>query len=256
MKQTTSFPYGVDINTIGLSELPHSSKNFEYEVNLPEYFSSDSKYKSIDENMDLIAEVNCSATLYREVFTSKNELQLIIKIPRENVSVNFNIDVLVVVNKDVIWEGQPLQKGMPIAHFGSFKKDIDNRSKGLISFEISENNQISIATSNNTIVIQIPKKQYQFLIKKQNDKMVKEILTSQFAQIALLEACNYLKEGSKSDHLIWYKELLSRWRKYAPEDKGFPDELDHLKFVSDLLKNPSISLVNHLIAVEKQKEDE
>ncbi|WP_010136514.1 hypothetical protein [Ochrovirga pacifica] len=256
MKQATSFPYSVEIHTIELSELPHSSINFEYEIRLPDYFISDNKYKTIKSNIDVIAEVNCSATMFRKVFKAKNDTLVIIQIPRKNVAVNFNIDVLVVANKNIIWEGQQIQKGMPIAHFGSHKKDIDNRSKGLISFETSENNQLTIATAGNTIVIQIPKKQYEFLVKKQNDKLVKEVLTSQFAQIALLEACKYLKEGSNLDHLLWHKALLSKWRKYSSQETGFPNEKDHLKFISDMLKNPSISLVNHLIAVEKQNEDE
>lgn len=256
MKQTTNFPYDVDVHTIDLKELPHSSNSFEYEVALPDYYVTHNKFIDVIDHIDLIAETNCSSTMYRSVITASTDSKLIINIPRNKVNLNFKIDILLVANKEFNWDSQILQKGMPIAHFGSFKKDIDNRSTGLISFETSEGNDIFISNSDHTIKIKIPKKQYEFLLKKQNSLMVKRILTSQFAQIALLEACKELKENSKRDNLIWYKELLSRWRKFSDNNDDYPQETDYLRFVQDLLEKPSIKLIDYLIAEEKQKQDE
>lgn len=256
MKQTTKFPYDVTIQTIVLQELPHTPEAFEYEITLPDYYVTDSKYTNVQSNIDLIAETNCSATMYREVFTTSGTLKLLIAIPRNKVSVNFTIDLLLVANKEFSWDSQVLKKGMPIAHFGSFKKDIDNRSTGLISFEITDEDKISISNSDHTIIIKIPKKQYNFLMEKKNSLSIKHILTSQFAQIALLESSRELKENSKRDNLIWYKELLARWHKFSDNDVAYPQESDHFPFIKELLENPSIKLVDYLIAEEKQKQNE
>jgi hypothetical protein len=256
MKQTTNFPYDVAIQTIDLKELPHTPEAFEYEVILPDYYATDSKYTDVQSNIDLIAEANCSATMYREVFATTGDLKLIIIIPRNKVNVNFTIDLLLVANKKFSWDDQILKRGMPIAHFGSFKKDIDNRSTGLISFETTDENELFISNSDHTIIIKIPKKQYDYLIRKQNSLLEKKILASQFAQIALLESCKELKENSKRNNLIWYKELMTRWYKFSGTDSGYPQDTDHLKFVSNLLQNPSIKLVDYLIAEEKHNENE
>lgn len=256
MKQTTNFPYDVAIQTIDLIELPQSADYFEYEILLPDYYLTDEKYHEVAENLELIAETNCSATMYREVFDQSNNFTLSIAIPRNRVSVKFNIDILLVAKREFNWDSQLIQKGMPIAHFGSFQKDIDDRSTGLISFESTDEDKISISNADHTIKIKIPVDQFKFLIEKQNSLLVKQILTSQFAQIALLESCKELKENSKRDNLIWYKELLSRWRKFSDNEDEYPQESDHLKFVSDLLQNPSIKLIDYLIAEEKQKKDE
>jgi hypothetical protein len=256
MKQTTNFPYDVEIQTLHLEELPHNPDCFVYAVTLPDYFKGDNKYVNIINNLDLIAEVNCSATMHRNVIGTNTVDKLILTVPRNKVSVSFTIDLLLVANKEFEWDSQVLKRGMPIAHFGSFKKDIDKRSTGLIEFETTEGNEVFISTSDHTIKIKIPKKHYEFLLKKQNSLLVKNILTSQFAQIALLEACKDLKENSKRDNLIWYRELLNRWQKFSQHESEYPQESDHLRFVQDLLKKPSIKLVNYLIAEEKQKQDE
>jgi hypothetical protein len=254
MKQSANFPYDVEIQIIELLELPQSSESFEYEIKLPEYYTTDSKYQHIQDNIDLIAETNCSATLYRNVISTKSNSKLTITVPRNKVNINFTIDLLLVANKEFSWENQLLQKGMPIAHFGSFKKDIDTRSTGLISFEKFDGKEILISNSDHTIKIKIPEIQFEYLMQKQNSLLVKEILTSQFAQIALLEACKELNENSKRNNLFWYKELLNKWRKLSGYDE-YPQDSDHLKFVNDILKNPSIKLVNHLIATDKQDQD-
>lgn len=256
MKQSTNFPYDVAIHSIGLNELASTSETFEYDAVLPEYFTTDNKYRPIQTDIDFIAEVNCSATLYREVFTSNGASTLLMKIPRDKVNVSFTIDLLLVANKEIKWDSQTLNKGMPIAHFGSFKKDIDNRSTGLISFEATEGEEITISNVDHTIRIQIPQKQYQYLSSGQNSLLVKNILTSQFAQIALLESCKELKENSKRDNLIWYKELLSRWRDFSGTNEGYPQETDYLKFVTNLLESPSIKLIDYLIEEEKANQDE
>jgi hypothetical protein len=256
MKQTTNFPYDVAIHTVDLKELPQSADCFEYEIILPDYYLTDEKYLEVAENLELIAETNCSATMYREVFDQSENFTLSIAIPRNKVSVKFSIDILLVAKKEFNWDSQQLRKGMPLAHFGSFQKDIDNRSTGLISFESTYEDKISISNSDHTIKVKIPVHQFKFLIEKQNSLLVKQILTSQFAQIALLESCKELKENSKRDNLLWYKELLSRWRKFSNNEDEYPQESDHLKFVSDLLENPSIKLIDYLIAEEKQKKDE
>lgn len=256
MKQTTSFPYDVAIQTIELKELPHTPEAFEYEITLPDFYVTDSKYTNLQRDIDLIGEINCSATIYREVFSTSAALNLFVSVPRQKVSVNFNIDLMLVANKEFNWDSQVLKKGMPIAHLGSFKKDIDNRSTGLISFETTNEETISVSNSDHTIIIRIPQKQYKFLIEKQNSSLVKHILTSQFAQIALLESCKELKENSKRNNLIWYKELLSRWQKFTDYSEDYPQETDHFPFIKDLLENPSIKLIDYLIMEEKQKQNE
>ena len=91
MKQTTNFPYNVDVHTIHLKELPQNSDSFEYEVVLPDYYAKDNKFIDFKKNIDLIAETNCSATMYRKVFSVNTDSELIISIPRNKVHINFNI---------------------------------------------------------------------------------------------------------------------------------------------------------------------
>lgn len=253
MKQSTNFPYDVDIHTIDLKELSPTPDTFEYEAILPEYYSKDSKYAPILSNIDLIAEVNCSATMFRKVYPISSSKTLSISIPKQKVNVKFGLDLLLVANKEFLWDSQNIKKGMPIAHFGTFSKNIDNRSSGLISFESSDEEKISISNSDHTIKVKIPDKQFDYLMRTQHSLLTKKVLTSQFAQIALLECCKELKCNSKRDNLIWYQELLSRWYKYSKQKDDFPQEIDHLRFVQYLLKNPSVSLIDHLIS-ERSKD--
>ena len=76
--------------------------------------------------------------------------------------------------------------------------------------------------------------------------MVKNILASQFAQIALLEACQKIKDNS-NDHLLWQKELKRKWKQYSKDDKEGPNDDEILTFVNYILENPSEKLLEYLV---------
>lgn len=256
MKANTNFPYDVKVisaNKLAIQELENDDDSFEYEIKVPDMVLHDSKYEHIKDKLKIVAEVNCSSTMWRQTFSSKNLNGISFSVPKKMVFKSFSISILILFDQDSIWDGKKLKKGMPIIYLGSFKVDLEPNKQGLLSFKPNNEDFISYSFSQDAINILIPNKKYDWLLKHKHDPTVKQILTSQIAQVALIEACNNLGDETLN-HLKWQKELIRKWQEYKTDGSEVPKGEDVLNLVNYILKNPSDSLIDFLIQKEESNE--
>lgn len=251
MKETTNFPYDViKANTkLQLQDLSRGDDQYVYLLKVPDFISADQNVITNKDSLVLAAEINCSSTMYREVVVSESLDEIQVEIDKKLVFDSFSIDVLMLLSKNADWHRQSLNKGMPIAHLGSFRMDLETRSQGLISFCKHDSNtatNIEYSYRDQSVHIIFPEERFQWLTQNRHSPLLKSILSSQFGQIALIGACQRMKDTG-NDHLLWYKELKNRWKVYNKDDSDFPEGDEIIPFVSSLLKNPSDTLINYLI---------
>lgn len=243
MKQSTPFPYNVLTGSIQVQLEEETENEFIYHIDFPDWFKNEEEYINNSRCIDLAVEINCSSTIYREVFKT-NQIELTFPISKDDVAIRYEIDVLAIANDEMEWMGKIINKGGPVAHFGRYLFDIDKRSKGIIEFTGDPNSkELKILNSDHTIMIELPSEKFEYIKRKQYNKLMKSVLASNFAQIALLESCKEIKQESSRSHLNWFEALLQEWRKYN-NDKEYPGNDDHLPFVKYLLKNPSLKLLD------------
>jgi hypothetical protein len=251
MKQTSKFPYGViTINTIQLESTTNVDINkYSYKLTVPDLIIDN---KTIDwENAELIAEATCSATMFRKCFKSDIIREINIDIDKKDIYHSISIDVIILFKNNTDWNSQYVRKGMPIAHLGSFKIDLETNSQGLISFLSNDDaNTIEYSYSDNSIGIKIPRDKFEWLLRNKHNPLVKNILNSQFAQIALIEASKNIKDDT-NNHLLWQKELLKRWKSFNGSN-DFPEDHEILPFVNSILENPSENLLNVLMQTNNE----
>lgn len=259
MKNTTNFPYNVKVcskNEPQLEVLEPDTDNLNYMVSIPPFVLQGVEYEQVKDKLELVAEVNCSSTMYRYLATSSNLESIKITVSQNCVFDSFGIDVIIVFKEEAQWDGLTMHKGMPVAHIGSFSVYLENRSQGLISFFPNEDKQeIAYSFNDNTIQINIPRAQFDWLLANQFDPLIKNLLSSQFAQIALIEACQKLKD-SGNDHKMWYKELRNKWFDYTKDGREYPEDDEIVGFVNSILISPSMSLINYLIDYRNRERDE
>jgi len=246
MKQTTNFPYDVTIiNDIQLESIQNEDLDkYSYKLTVPENILVDN---TIDwPNAELIADATCSATMYRKCYRSANNGEISIDIEKKDIYHSISIDVIILFKNAGYLNSQNVSKGMPIVHLGSFKIDLEASSHGLISFLLNDNSEkVEYSYSDNSIGIRIPKSKFNWLHRNKHNPLVKNILSSQFAQIALIEACKKMKDET-NNHLLWQKELLKRWNS-SNKNNEFPEDYDILPFVNSILENPSEKLLDVLM---------
>ena len=257
MKNNTNFPYDVKVlagNSIELKESEHTKQRYLYTLQVPEMVLHELKYKAVSSFLSLVAEINCSSTMYREIISTNNLSRMLVSIEKHLVYDTFTVDALIVFNQDTIWDDLPVKRGMPICHLGSFKIELDSRARGLITFLPNENEEnVKYAFSDNTIRIYLPAEKYKWILSKKHNPLIKLILSAQFAQIALMDACQRMRDAT-SDHLLWQQELKYRWKSFSDNDKEFPDDHEIIPFIDHVLQNPSLSLISYLI--ENSNHDE
>lgn len=255
MKHSFSFPYDVKLAVCDLEELNPTDDFFRYRVKIPQWILKDSRFKELLPKCSLVAELNCSATIYRKCMKSESLTELITEIPKDKVYDRFILDVILLVNENVSWDDQHLTNGMPLAHLGSFKIDLQSRAQGLISFVEHDKDEFKNLFNDNMIQVLIPKGQFEWLVLKTKNPLVKSLLNAQFAQLALIEGC-HLMQSQAYDHLLWQQELKSKWNSFSDQEKEFPDSDEISSFVNHILKNPTKNLFEFLIESDKNKEDE
>ena len=250
MNHTINFPYDVKVYTSTLirSSIDDTGVDcYTYSFETPSSLLLDKKYQEFWDKVELVAEVNCSPTFYRETHVSSNTNKISIDIPKSMVYHEFTIDVIIVFKEDIFWDGQLIRKGMPMAHLGSYKIDLEDRfAEGLIVFMLDEKlEETKNYFGNELIEVHIPAEQFTWLVANQRDPLVTSILSSQFAQIALIEACMHLKSSNNS-HLPWYRELQRLWKEYDKNNSDFPEDEEIVQFVSHILKMPTTRLFEQL----------
>lgn len=249
MKQTTNFPYDVKVtaqkNQAEPKEIDPTAESFRYEYSVPAYVTDDPLISLLNDKLDLVAEINCSATMTRLMCTGAHIGKIEFEIPMVTVEDSFSIDLMFLLKESADWDGMTLTKGMPLAHLGSFKVYLDEGAQSLFSFMTNDKDEVEYSFSDNQIHVKIPQEQFDWLLQRRNHPMVKGILSSQFAQIALLEACQHLRD-KKNDHMLWFKALTKKWLDYSKGDGEIqPSEFG--PFVNYILENPSVSLIKVVI---------
>jgi len=256
MKNTTNFPYDVKVaeaNRIILED--HSDHDyFKYHVKLPDAIFNENKYRKVDGKVEIVADISCSATMFRKVEKANSMSEIEICFAKNKVYSRFRIDLIAVFKDATVWDNSSVDKGMPIVHLGSFKIDLETRTQGLILFKPNEDtDDVNYSYTLDSIQILLPENKFNWLLKNKHNPLVKNILSSQFAQIALIEACHKMKDGT-NDHLLWHKELKNKWNNYKKDAKEYPEDTDIVPFVNEILKSPSQNLLNYII--ENQERDE
>ena len=249
MKQTTNFPYDVKVSAqkkqAEPKELDPTADSFRYEYSVPAYIMDDALLSPLIDKLDLVAEINCSSTMTRLMCLGVHIGKIEFEIPIATVEDSFSIDLMLLLKESADWDGMTLKKGMPLAHLGSFKVYLDEGAQSLFSFMTNDKDEVEYSFSDNQIHVKIPQQQFDWLLQRQNDPLVKGILSSQFAQIALLEACQHLRD-KKNDHMLWFKALTKKWLDYSKGD-GEIQSSEFGPFVNYILENPSVSLIKVVI---------
>jgi len=251
MKNNTNFPYDVRVQSGRLVHVKNQetySNYITYRFESPSFISFDEKYQRIHHQIQLVAEVNCVSTIYREVFKSDDLSEIVFNIPKKDVNNQLIIDCIVVFKEKTEWDDQEVMPGMPVAHLGTFEIElIEKRSRGLLVFVSDDKiKEVKNDFRNEKIEVRIPKHQYEWLLRNQADPVVSAILSSQFGQIALIEACMKMQVNQSLDHLPWFIELSRLWKQYNKSGNDFPDNEEITGFVSHILKKPTSYLLERL----------
>lgn len=255
MKYNIKFPYPIEVVPLKAPELVGETSSFyEYRINVSRVVLDDNVLIENLESLVLVAEVNCSATMYRECFKSDCFEYIDLLIKKENISNRFEIDCMILATEDIPFETHLLKKGMPFMHLGSHTFRLNSSRKGLITFVPSDNkDKLEFDFNDNVIKILLPKNEYDELLRMKGTPMVKNLLLV-YAQFALLEACNYLVEDSTKLHTQWYEELHRRWEE-DNEEGTYPAPEEHYKFVESVMQNSNIELARTIINNEKQSNE-
>ena len=254
-----SLPYRIIRESNASFKQNHTEDCYNYTAITP-----DLTILSIPENLKskvkLVAEINCSSTMYRTCIQSNEVEKIEISIPKDEVKIRFTIDLMYISNDNIDYLEQRFNKGQVLAFLGRKSVNIDARRQSLISFDkLESGNEIEYSFTNHCIKVRMPKKQFNQILKKQHAPLFKSVFSSPLAQLALLQGCRHLEAGSSKNHLLWFKELENLWKKLrnpADNEKDYPDVDDYLPFVNKILKNPSIRLIDDLIKSEQRENNE
>lgn len=262
MKVTTNFPYKVDIDNrfCEFDLVNQSEETLTYKIITPKNY-----FNGLDRNMlDLLnsgnyqigVELNCSSTIFRKWYKTQNIDEFTIEIDRKNVANNFTLQVMVLVNKDLFEKGVMLRKGMPVAILGDYTTSLEGESFSLFQFQEAQNDTISYNFDSDCLIIFLPKKHFEYLQLQKENPTISIILLSHFAQLALKDALKYFMEDDSHADLNWFIELKNKWKEFSKTDDEFPSEEEHQDFIDFILKDPSISLVDHFISQFKNVDDD
>ncbi len=253
MRQNIRFPYNVFKRSVS-PDFEYLDNDYIYKLKVPDIVFSFSGimdyFNDIDDlitNSELTTELNCSATMYRKCFISDEIDSIEVKIPRDKVRKRFSLDTMIIATDNLSRQGAIIEKGMPLAHLGTKSLVINDRKQSLFTFQVAEDGDISYSYTSDSIIINLPEKEF-FKLKRYKDlPLFKDLIASQLGQIALLQACNYLKEGSSYSHTMWYNELLKRWRRFDNSEDSYPEVSDYLNLINDILKDPSLGFIKTMI---------
>lgn len=256
MKSNIKFPYPIEVKELKQPELLNNNSNYyNYRISMPKEVLNDDGLIVNLEKLLLVAEVNCSATMYRECFLSDCFEYIDVSIKKENLDSKFEIDCMMLAKEEIEFDNYRLDKGMPFMHLGSYSYKLDKSRKGLIDFiATDEKDKTGFDFNDDTISILLPRNEYADLSKMSGIPIVKQLLLN-YAQLALLEACKHLTENNSKDHTPWYKELHRRWEE-DNEIGSYPPPKEYFDFVEGVLKHPNIELARIIINNEKSEDEQ
>ncbi len=208
----------------------------------------------------LIAEVYCSYTMYRRVFVQ--EFSYNIEIPLDNLKNKVEAIFMIIANQDIPNYSNSsvrndaqdmefyIEKGEVLAYFGEFSFELDLKGMGLESIvkirskESSRTSDVEYIYSEESIIIELPKNDYEALKKYVYNVDFQKLLVSSILQTALIHAC-YKLSNDQYDEKNWFRALRIHWQK-SHHESHFPEVDEVAEFVENLLKQPSHMLVKTL----------
>lgn len=251
MKSNIKFPHPIKVMDQAEPQFENqSSGSYIYKLDIPDAVLLDPIFDKRFRSLVLVAEVNCSATMYRECFKSDHYESIQIEIDKNNISDKFEIDYMFLAKETTVIDSFRLDKGMPLIHLGSFAYRLDRSNRSLILFAASENkDRLEFDLNGDEIKVLLPQKEYDALMRMQGLPVVSKLLEN-FGQLALLEACRFLHEESSREYTLWFRELYHRWEQYY-EEGSYPTPDQYFEFIDDILKNSSIELARIIIQNEE-----
>lgn len=207
----------------------------------------------LNENVNLIAEVNCSGTLFRKIYFIRDKLlkdgKTNIEIDRNLIAGNYVVEIIVVATDTVKLIGSFTHHfGDIIAYLGEYKFNTDIASKGLIVFkENSDLKDPNFLYNDNVIQVELPSKLFTDYKKHRNFPLYKRLIVGQYAFTALLGAVGFLNESdaNEKENLAWFNELKVRWDDFKDTDDEFPNQKNKLLLVNEILNHPTTELMNY-----------
>lgn len=241
---------------------PTVSREISYDENSKEIVFN---YKIVDlsedyrlmlkhEKIALICEVNCSYTLYREVYSTYED-QLIFEIPDHDLKNKVELQVMLIAIKDIgnftslnfssELRGQffSIEKGDVLGILDTTTLDID--AAGLIVSDfvkISENlldDHTRYEFDQNALFIKLPKAQIEKLQTLKNNPNLENILISTLISPALIHALHLLKEDNEESfqEKAWFRALKEK----SEEILGVPypsDQSEIALLLDGILEKP------------------
>ena len=207
----------------------------------------------ISNSVNLIAEVNCSGTLYRKVFFIKDELlkegKTAIEIDSDLIAGNYIVEIIAIATEKVKLIGSFTHHfGDIVAYLGEYKFNTDIACKGLIVFkENSDLKDPNFLYNDNVIQVELPSKLFEDYKNLRNHPLYKRLIVGQYAFTALLGAVGYLNEieANEKENLAWFSELKVRWDDFKDTDDEFPNQKNKLLLVNEILNHPTSELMNY-----------
>lgn len=215
--------------------------------------------------VSLIAEVFCSYTMFRQciLLDKGREFSLSLDLLKTKVECYFfiisNETIENYNNSAVIDEFSHdeffVEHGDVLAFLGDYKFDLDLKGTTVESFikireKLTSSNGVDYIFTNDSIILEINKREYEKIKKYHLNPDYQQILISSLLQPALIHAC-YKLQNEEYEEKAWYRTLMLRWEKLKNiEEVPTADEIP--EFVESLLSDPTNKLVNVLESIDEK----
>lgn len=256
-------------------EITPDDENYKITVNLS-HDNEDLARLVTNEKAEYFCEVNCSATLFRNIYINRTS-RIYFEIPKKHVKGRVDFSCVLVANQyltnyqnskahdDYSGFRFDIDAGDILAYFGSFSFEADinyQKLKAVASFmEVVENKDPNaiythIDLSKNKIEIQLPSKEYQTFASSSISKELKfaSIFHSSIVLNALLTALHSIENYNEK---LWTKVIKYRLAN-EPQFKGASiDDVENIPEIAQkLLGNPFNRLMSGLNTIIESTDDD
>ncbi|MDR6517323.1 hypothetical protein [Chryseobacterium camelliae] len=213
----------------------------------------------------LMAEVFCSYTMFRQciLLNHKRKFSVNLDLLKTKVECYFfiisNETIENYSNSSVIQEFSNdkffIEYGDVLAFLGDYKFELDLKGTTVESFikireKLINSSGVEYIFTNNSIILEINKREYEKIKKYHLNPDFQQILISSLLQPALIHAC-YKLQNEEYEEKAWFRTLMLRWEKLKnTEEPPTADEIP--QFVESLLSDPMNRLVDVLENIDEK----
>lgn len=225
----------------------------------------------INDEAELIAEIFCTYTMFRECRKLDSDFK--IKIPINQLKNKVECLFFIVSNKDLEdYKNSSvkdpyketlfvIEKGDVLAFLGDYSFDLDLKGTTIDSFlKIRKKSEstpgVDYIFESQSLIIQIEEEDYNRIKKLHLNPDYQHILISSLLQPALIHACYKLTDHEEDGYSenAWYRTLMYRWEQLRETEES-PTAEDIPEFVESLLNNPTEKLVEVLDHIEVSRSE-